>query len=170
MERAANFVHERWRLNALAATGIVDSLPDTHFDSIARFAAHMGRCSMALVTFVTAERVWHKAAYGMAPSQSPRAQSFCTHTIENAKTLWVADALLDARFRELPAVVSEPSFRLYAGAPIMLDAFALGAVCVMDREPRAFDEVIATCLEELARLASEELCRAAARNNAKPTA
>jgi adenylate cyclase len=50
----------------------------------------------------------------------------------------------DARFRQLPMATREPPCRFYCGMPLITnEGYALGALCVMDFEPRqlSFDQI-----------------------------
>jgi adenylate cyclase len=64
-------------------------------------------------------------------------------TICQADLLLISDLAADERFAELPSVVGEPHFRFYCGMPLINDdGFALGALCVLDFQPRklTFDQ------------------------------
>ncbi len=55
-----------------------------------------------------------------------------------------------------PAVAGDPHFRFYAGAPVIdPDGFAVGALCVIDYEPRTLDIDQERALLALAALASD---------------
>jgi GAF domain-containing protein len=55
-------------------------------------------------------------------------------------------------------VVGEPRIRFYAGAPLTSeDGFALGTLCVVDREPRELDEEQKHALKSLGRLALAQM-------------
>jgi GAF domain-containing protein len=72
----------------------------------------------------------------------------------------VPDTLLDARFRDNPLVTGTPFVRFYAGFPLADGGgFRLGALCVMDHEPRLLRERELRALEELTAIAAEEIRR-----------
>ena len=129
--------NEAKRLKALHAFQILDSLPQKMFDDITALAAGICGTPMALITLVDAERQWFKSRRGVELSETPRDESFCAHTImDSDHVLAVRDAAQDPRFSELSLVV-DGNLRFYAGAPIVTgDGLALGAVCVLDTEPR----------------------------------
>ena len=70
----------------------------------------------------------------------PRGLSLCGHVVARQRSLVVLDIARDARFAGNPAL-REQGLRFYAGVPLRDAAgHALGALCLMDTAPRAFDE------------------------------
>jgi transcriptional regulator with GAF, ATPase, and Fis domain len=127
---------EHARLDALRGYAILDTPPESGFDDLARLASEICGTPMALVTFVDAERQWFKAAVGLQRESTPRAVSFCAHTILGSDVLAITDAATDPRFSANPLVTGAPHVRFYAGAPLLASGHALGAICVIDRVPR----------------------------------
>ena len=82
---------EEARLRALRRSG---GLEGRHEDlaAVAREAAVLAGAPIALVTFVDAERVWVKAAVGLAPDDVDRRSAFCAWAVYNAQTTVVPDA------------------------------------------------------------------------------
>ncbi len=76
------------------------------------------------------------ARAGVSWSEGPITSSFCAHVLRGFGVLWVADALLDARFADDPLVVEKPHVRFYAGAPLKLDDVHIGTLYVLDDQPR----------------------------------
>jgi diguanylate cyclase (GGDEF)-like protein/PAS domain S-box-containing protein len=150
---------EAERVRSLREHGDLPQGGDPHFDIIAEIAAHQHAMPMAEINLVGADTVQTCAAFGMpAPTAMPRNLAFCAHTILSSTDLTiVADTHLDARFASNPRSL-DPGIRFYAGAPLTDQAgHALGALCVMDMRPRAFDENAANALARLARIASDRL-------------
>ena len=151
---------EHARLNALRATGLVDSAAEAVFDRLTWLATQVTDCPIALLSLVTARRQWLKSRVGFHLPQTAREDAFCSHTIGQAGPLVVPDALLDARFQRNRLVVGEPHLRFYAGFPLVDGkGFRLGALCVMDREPRRLREREMRALGELTHIAAEEIRR-----------
>ncbi len=150
---------EAERLAALREYDVLDTPPEQSFDDLAMLAAHICKTPIALVTLVDETRQWFKASIGMTAAETSRDMAFCAHTILNKEDiLEVRDALSDPRFLDSALVTSDPHVRFYAGAPLLTPGgHALGALCVMDREPRALDSGQLAALRALGRQALSQL-------------
>jgi GAF domain-containing protein len=147
--------NERERLLALYECDILDTSRDPLFDSLTTLAAQVCEAPIALFSLIDRERQWFKSNHGLpGTQQTSREMAFCTHTILGGEMLEVPDARRDVRFAKNPLVVSDPRIRFYVGVPLR-DArgFGLGALCVMDYEPRHLSSSQRLALESLARLA-----------------
>ncbi len=130
-------LNEDARLAALHSLSVLDTANEAAFDDLARLAAHVMATPIALVSFVDAERQWFKARFGLDVAQLPRHVSFCGHVVSSDAPLVVHDAHTDLRFADNPIVLGAPRIRFYAGMPLRLgDGTVLGALCVVDHEPR----------------------------------
>ena len=128
---------ETERLEALRAYDILDTEPEASFDRIARLASALTETPIALVTLVDRHRAWFKAAVGIEAREAPREHSFCGQSILEDRVLVVEDARADPRFADSPAVAGPPYVRFYAGAPLRSrSGHNVGALCVIDRQPR----------------------------------
>ena len=129
---------ETARLAALHRYRILDTEPERRFDDLAMLASHICGTPMALITLVDEHRQWFKSRVGISVAETSRAVSFCAHAIEQQDLFIVPDTLHDERFRDNPQVTGDPHVRFYAGAALVTrDGHALGALCVIDRRPRA---------------------------------
>jgi excisionase family DNA binding protein len=152
--------NEAARLAALHATGLVDTPAEDVFDRLTWLAAQITDCPMALISLLTSERQWFKARTGMQAEQTPRESAFCSHAILQAGPFMVEDARRDPRFEANPLVIGEPHIRFYGGFPLFnRDGLPLGALCVLDREPRRLRDKEIKALAELAAIASDEIKR-----------
>jgi GAF domain-containing protein len=145
--------NEAQRLAALRSYDVLDTACEDSFDTIARLAARMTGSPMAFVSLLDGERQWFKASYGHDTRATPREDAFCAHAIlEPSRPLVVADAMRDARFAENPLVLGAPFIRFYAGVPLVNpEGFALGTLCVIDRQPRRIADDTLDMLVGLAR-------------------
>jgi diguanylate cyclase (GGDEF)-like protein len=128
---------ETLRLAKLQDYHILDTLPDKTYDDIVQLAAYICQAPTALITLIDANRQWFKAKVGMDISETPRSMALCSETIQHPDTLVVEDVSQHPRFYSSSLVVGSPYIRFYAGHPLItFDGYALGALCVIDYQPR----------------------------------
>lgn len=146
--------NEAQRLDRLRRFGVLDTLPQEAFDHITALASAICGTPIALISLIDQDRQWFKSRVGLDVQQTPREVAFCSHAIHHPQDIMeVKDATLDERFRDNPLVTGAPDIRFYAGMPIVTDdGFALGTVCVIDRQARQLDEGQRQSLRSLAKL------------------
>ena len=158
--------NEAQRLEALRSYQILDTEAERIYDGITALAAHICGVPVAMVSLVDESRQWFKSKLGVHQQQTPRDVAFCAHTILKDEPLFVSDALTDSRFADSALVTGEPGIRFYAGFPLTNpEGFALGALCVIDREPRKLSAQQQEAMQILARqvMALLEMRRISAR-------
>ena len=130
--------HEAQRQLALRRFGVLDTAPEEVFDSITAAIAHICEAPIALISLVDGDRQWFKSALGLDAKQTPREIAFCSHAIENQNELFIIeDATKHELFAANPLVTDAPGIRFYAGSPLVsYDGYAIGTLCVIDREAR----------------------------------
>ena len=149
---------EAARVAALNRYAILDSEPEEAFDDLVLLTAYVCKTPMALLSLVDDHRQWFKSAVGVQIKETPREISVCAHAIQQRELFIVPDMREDARFRDNPLVTSEPRIRFYAGTPLVNeDGFALGTLCVLDREPRELDDDQKEALKALGRLTLRQM-------------
>lgn len=149
---------EGQRLAAVRSVNLVGGPAEPILDNYAAMVADLARAPIGLVSLVDEERQWFAGRFGLDVPETPRASSFCAHAIARpGEVLWVEDAREDARFHANPLVLGEPYIRFYAGAPVFVGAQAVGSLCVISPDRRAFDPELARRLQSLAALVSERL-------------
>lgn len=149
---------ETLRLATLRSLHILDTPTEERFDRLTRLAKRLFDVPIALVSLVDANRQWFKACEGLDLAEAPRNTSFCGHAIAGDGILLVPDARQDPRFHDNPMVTGEPHIRFYAGCPLVAhNGTKLGTLCLIDRQPRTFDDDDRALLHDLARMAEQEL-------------
>jgi GAF domain-containing protein len=155
---APNSSMEAARAAALDRYAILDSEPEQSFDELVILAAHVCKAPMAMLSLIDDHRQWFKSKFGVQVRETPRDASICVHAIQQSDLFIVPDTLQDPRFRDNPLVGGEPHIRFYAGAPLINeDGYALGTLCVVDREPRVLDTDQKEALSALSRLALRQM-------------
>lgn len=134
---AQEYCDEEHRLQLLAGFGLTALQGDAELDRIARFAAQLCDAPSAAISLVEKERQVFLAREGIDEPQTPRATSFCAHTMLGSDILEVLDATTDYRFAAFALVTGETRLRYYVGVPLISsEGVPIGALCVNDTEPR----------------------------------
>ena len=146
-------LNEKERLEALLAYQILDTSPEKDFDDIVQLASEICKTPISTITLIDQDRQWFKSKIGLEFNENPREIAFCAHTINCPnQTMIVENALEDERFSQSSLVVNYPNIRYYAGVPLVNpEGFALGSLCVIDKEPRKLDDFQIMALEKLAK-------------------
>ncbi len=132
-------VNDSERVAVLRAHQILDTLPEADYDDLVQLASHICGTPIALISLIDADRQWFKARVGIDAPETSRTHSFCSHAIcEPERDVFVVnDARTDPRFARNPLVTGDPNIRFYAGTPLIThDGWALGTLCIIDRQPR----------------------------------
>ena len=145
---------EAARVAVLDRYAILDTEPEQAFDDLVNLASYICKTPIALLSLVDDRRQWFKSKIGVQLEETAKEVSFCAHAIQQEDLFIIPDTLKDPRFRENPLVLGEPHIRFYTGAPLINeDGFALGTLCVIDRQPRELDSEQKEALWALSRLA-----------------
>lgn len=146
------------RLASLRRHEILDTSPDAAFDRVAAMARRWFKTPIALVSFVDEDRIWFKAGEGVELQEIPREPGFCSTVVtDDADVYEVRDAREDPRTRANSLVTGDFGLRFYAAAPIEIQGYRLGTVCVVDHEPRALDDEDRAVLRDLASIVVDEM-------------
>lgn len=158
MLKPATPLDESTRMETLRSLKLLDTAPEERFDRLTRLAKRMFGVPISLVSIVDSDRQWFKSKQGLEAEQTPRDISFCGHAILGDEIFMVPNALEDERFADNPLVTNDPNIRFYAGCPLkVFNGSKLGTLCIIDREPREFNEEDLSVLKDLAVMAEQEI-------------
>jgi len=131
------YVVQHDRLSTLVDYGILDTPSEDAFDEVVSVAAALCDTPLALISFVTDERQWFKAAVGLQDREMPMNRAICTLVVEGRAPLVINDLSRDIRTCTNPSVLGPPSVRFYAGYPIVAsNGHVLGSLCALDTQAR----------------------------------
>ncbi|SFW24961.1 PAS domain-containing hybrid sensor histidine kinase/response regulator [Chitinophaga sancti] len=129
MQATGTTQNEAERLKTLAGYHILDSAPEEEFDRLTTLAALTCNTGAACITFPDQDRQWLKSAIGLNFREVPREWSF------------TEEILLTNSPVEKPDSGEGNFFRFFAGYPIRdPEGSILGAICVMDEQPRQLQD------------------------------
>jgi GAF domain-containing protein len=172
---AAAAAKDSGRLEALHATGLLDSDVNPSFDRLARLASKVLNAPVALVSLVDADRQFFKSCLGLqepwaTQRGTPLSHSFCQHAVASRKPLLVEDSREHEVLRDNPAI-RDMGIIAYAGIPLIdADGHALGTLCVIDSRPRHWTTDQVQLLSDLAASVVTEIAFATAATRASSTA
>jgi PAS domain S-box-containing protein len=150
--------NESQRLEALYALNLLDTPPEERFDRITRLAARLLNVTMASVALVDERRVFLKSRVGTDITEFPREESISAHALLETKQFVVPDAKSDERFADIASVREAPHIRFFVADPLCAhDGSIVGALCVMDHQPRVPSAEDLAVLHDLAEIAQIEL-------------
>lgn len=150
------------RLAELRDSGLLDSGAEETFDRITRLAERVLDVPVALLSMVDRDRQYFKSEVGLPldladSRETPLSHSFCQYAVASRSRFVVDDA------RSHPLVHDHPALReldvvAYAGQPLETSSgHVLGALCVIQREPRHWTAEELDTLGDLAALALTEI-------------
>lgn len=147
------------RLTALRSYHILDTAEEKDFDDLTTLASVICQTPIALVSLVDKDRQWFKSHKGLDGRETPRDYSFCAHGIATPNHIFIVpDATIDLRFKDNPLVTGDPKIVFYAGMPLVNEeGFALGSLCVIDREKRELSQEQINALTVLAKQVTNKL-------------
>jgi GAF domain-containing protein len=151
--------NEAERLAALHRYQVMRDLPQGYFSNLAQIVARTFATPIALVSLVDKESVHFPGNVGMETTKEvSRGLSLCSLAILDDDPTVFPNALEEPCLLTNPLVTGNFGLRFYAGAPITTpDGYAIGTVCVVDREPREFSERDRELLQYFASIAMQDI-------------
>ncbi len=151
--------NEPQRLAALAEYEFDEGKELPSLGPVVSMATRIFNTPVSVVNMVGNDHVFFAASSGIAEADMRRDVSFCAHAIAQDDVMVVPDALHDERFHDNPLVQGASGIRFYAGVPLISpNGFPLGALCVIDHQPRAgLSDADKSAMRELARIVCDKL-------------
>lgn len=128
--------NEERRLETLLSLRILDTGYDEHIEKICKTVQLVYDAEMVVVSLVEKNRQWFKSHIGLDACQTDREVAFCNYTICCKDIFEVTNATENEIFRNNTLVTHAPHIRYYCGAPITVDGFNIGALCLIATNPR----------------------------------
>jgi predicted PurR-regulated permease PerM len=152
--------HDDKRVAALKVSGLLDGDYRETFDALAKRAADVFDASIAVISTIDEEREYFIGQCGNFPAtviddtgallSMERTEAICNYVVGNEKTLVIPDIERDPRFADNEAI-RRWGIRFYAGSAIRSkEGFVYGAFCILDDEPRSFQQSDVELLETMA--------------------
>jgi diguanylate cyclase (GGDEF)-like protein len=140
------------RVAALQRLGVLDQPVAADFVALTRLAVFVTGAPVSALNFIDATRQFQAATTGMDPTETPRRESMCAHTIAANAPIVVADASRDPRFADSAFVDGRlGEARMYASIPLHdPDGYAVGSLCVVDPIVRSLSPEQQAALEDIA--------------------
>ena len=150
------------RLEAVAATGLIEAEEDPVLHRLVRLAARTLGAPVGLLSLVLDDKQFFAASYGLPePWASDRGtgllHSFCQHVVVSNQPLLISDA------RNHPLVqgnlaIEDLDVIAYMGAPLMDAAdHVIGSFCVIEHEPRKWKAEEVEILHDFAAAAMDRV-------------
>ncbi|MBB2992011.1 hypothetical protein FHR72_003507 [Mycolicibacterium iranicum] len=150
------------RLQALYATGLLDSPREKVYDRIADMAATALAAPGAAISLVDIDRQFFVSMHGSVSDDPESRQthidrSVCQYAVASGEPLVIADARTDPVLKSNPAV-TDGTVVSYLGIPLIDSGHhAVGTLCVWDTNPRQWTSGHVTTLRDLAQLAADRM-------------
>ncbi len=130
---------ETHRLAHIRRYEILDTPPEVAFDRIAALAADLFNAPIAIISFLDRDRLWFKSHHGLDKTEVRWGQGTALSSMETL-------------------IRGEFGVGFFASAPLIThNGHDLGALCVIDHQPRAVDERQLRHLETLAALVTDRM-------------
>ena len=158
-------LHDPARLDAVERSGLLDSPVEESFDALTRLAARLLRVPASFSSILDSGRDFYKSQVGfalpLAVSRQLSGPTFCHYTLAGDDVLVIGDTHSDPLWKSVPTVQTM-GVRAYVGVPLKLGEETIGSFCVMDTEPRVWQEDELETLRQLAVSAAREISLRAA--------
>jgi PAS domain S-box-containing protein len=150
------------RLERVQSMALTQPRDTSRLNRLTRLTARLLNAPAAFVSVVDADRQIFLAHTGLpgqlaARRELPLTHSFCSHAVATGEAVVTSDARLDPRLVD-NGLVTEYGVVAYAGSLLTPeDGISVGALCVIDFEPRQWSDGDLTTLGDLAQAVLADL-------------
>ncbi|MBS7700307.1 MULTISPECIES: AI-2E family transporter [unclassified Chelatococcus] len=148
------------RVDALEATGVLEGEKREALDALAKRVADIFNTRLAVISTIDKDREYFVGQSGRFPNAvtddagtllpMDREHAICNYVVGDDESLVVPDIQRDPRFADNEAI-KQWDVRFYAGAPLRVsDGLIVGALCILDSEPRTLEDHEIALLETMA--------------------
>jgi len=109
---------------------------DDTFKDLTKLAAKVTGSPISMVNLIDSYTVWTVSGFNFDVQQTPREESVCQYTILEKQEFSVNDMSVDPVFKTADFVTGDAHFRFYHGIPLAVDEHNVGALCVLDMQPK----------------------------------
>ena len=154
--RALATARDPARLATVRRTGLLDAGLQESLQRYTRLAAKLTASPLSLVSLIDVDRQYFSAAFGTEIEQTPLESSYCKHPVADGTQLCVEDSWRDEILVKNGAT-SRLGVRAYLGSPFSAEDSPIGALCVIDHQPRAWTADDRQIIEDLATAVSTDI-------------
>jgi predicted PurR-regulated permease PerM len=148
------------RVDILTATRVLEGDKREALDALAKRAADVFNTRVAVISTIDNEREYFVGQSGKLPKAiiddagallpMAREHAICNYVVSDDEALVIPDIERDPRFVDNESI-KRWDVRFYAGAPLRIaDGQIIGALCILDSEPRTLKEDEVALLETMA--------------------
>lgn len=140
------------RIDTIRYLHLLDGNGEVEFGDLVGLVAEICEVPYAAVGVFTEDTYHLLATKGLPKRPVPKSNAFCAIVLDGQKPLEISDTVQDARARQSPMVTGELGVRFYYGHPlVMADGEVIGALCVMDRQPKKLTDIQISAVATLSR-------------------
>ncbi|NGP89114.1 GAF domain-containing sensor histidine kinase [Fodinibius halophilus] len=159
-------MEESRRLQHLTSYGIDLDQPHESLQPYVELAKYIADSPVCLINIMGGYNQWTIAGDGLDEKVIPKEESICQDTIKVNEPYEIKDLEKNERYRDRFYVAGKPWLRYYCGAQLTTsDGTNIGAICVLDTEPKVLTEEQKTQMEHLAELIVESIERESQNKN-----
>ncbi|HVK61152.1 MAG TPA: ATP-binding protein [Bdellovibrionales bacterium] len=124
---------------------------DQALNGLARLAASLFSVPYVGIVVLDKDKLYLDGKHGFDFGNLPANTTLCPEMLQDPEILVYPDIAGDEHFEGNPNVIGGLKFRFYCSAPIIYpNGRIVGGICLMDREPREFDDGKKVLLRALA--------------------